>query len=388
MAVETNYDILGIPEGSTEREIRDAFRRLALQSHSDRGGESQQFIRIKQAYEDLKIGKKYPDTDDERLKNSRVFSGDMDADVMRRNQILGQQIYKEMMVAEEWAGALNRANATGSRLFGSKTLGEIELERKANGALSIKGNFMAGSLTYDGPVIMSGNITSPSWTEEYRTRIQVTRGDFKMVEPLVNKYRIENGAHLSVDNGNAVVGNVFGRKYRVDDTEGRVGVYDMREHRTLISAPRGKIVAEHVVNTVKLEADTVIVLNAEDDVVISAREVLFYGSKLTYDTTIELKRGGSIRFFERFSIQGLSGDATIRLENSKTVRLFNLKTKRIRSLPDDLVPDKEQYPKDATMVGNGFIITYEMLDGASIGERPKEKGSKKGGGWKSKLGIR
>ena len=28
--VESNYDILGIVEGKTEKEIRDAFRRLAL----------------------------------------------------------------------------------------------------------------------------------------------------------------------------------------------------------------------------------------------------------------------------------------------------------------------------------------------------------------------
>ena len=49
--------------------------------------------------------------------------------------------------------SLNRSNITGTRLFGSKTLGEIELERKATGTLSIKGNFMAGSLTYDGPII-------------------------------------------------------------------------------------------------------------------------------------------------------------------------------------------------------------------------------------------
>ena len=57
--VESNYDILGIVEGTTEKEIRDAFRRLALQFHSDRGGENEQFIKIKQAYDDLKIGKKY-----------------------------------------------------------------------------------------------------------------------------------------------------------------------------------------------------------------------------------------------------------------------------------------------------------------------------------------
>ena len=371
MAVESNYDILGISEGSTEKEIRDAFRRLALQSHSDRGGESKQFIRIKQAYEDLKIGKKYPDTEDERLKNSRVFSGDVDADVVRRNQILGQQIYKEMKVAEEWAAALNRANITATRLFGSKTLGEIELERKANGALSIKGNFMAGSLTYDGPVMMSGNITSPSWVDEYRTHIRLTRGDFKMVDPLENKYKIENGSRLTVENGNVVVGNVFGRKYRVDDVEGRVGVYQIRQRRTQISAPKGKIIVENVVNTVTLNADTVIVLDVEDDVVISTRELLFYGSKLTYDSVIELKRGGTMRFFERFSIQGLSGDAIIKLEDSKIIRLFNLKTRRIRNLPDELVPDKEQYAKDATMVGNGFVITYEMLERLPVGEKPR-----------------
>ena len=45
--VENNYDILRIVEGSTEKEIRDAFRRLALQFHSDRGGENEQFIKIK-----------------------------------------------------------------------------------------------------------------------------------------------------------------------------------------------------------------------------------------------------------------------------------------------------------------------------------------------------
>ncbi len=38
--VENNFDILGIVEGSNEREIRYAFRRLALQYHSDRGGEN------------------------------------------------------------------------------------------------------------------------------------------------------------------------------------------------------------------------------------------------------------------------------------------------------------------------------------------------------------
>jgi curved DNA-binding protein CbpA len=342
--VENNYDILGIVEGSTEKEIRDAFRRLALQFHSDRGGENEQFIKIKQAYDDLKIGKKYPQTDHEKLKNSKVYSGDSEADVRRKNQILGQELFKD-------------------------------------GALSIKGNFMAGKFTYDGPIIMQGSITSPSWTEEFQTDIHVINGDFKFINPLENKYKIDNGAKITVDNGNAIVGNIYGRKFRIEDPV-KVGVFQIQEHRTHISAPKGKIVAENLVDTVLLEADSVIVLNAEDDVIISAREILFYGGKLTYDSVIELKQGGLIRFFENFSIQGLSGDAIIKLENGKKIRLFDLKTKKIKDLADEFVPNKDNYNKDATMVGHGFTITYDMLDNLSLKPAKKQKQ-----GWASKFGF-
>jgi curved DNA-binding protein CbpA len=378
--VENNYDILGIVEGTSTKDIRDAFRRLALQYHSDRGGENEQFIKIKQAYEDLKIGKKYPETDIEKRKNSRVYSDETEFDVRRKNQILGQQLSKDMKTAEEWAAALNKSNSTATRLFGSKTLGEIELERKVNGALSIKGNFMAGSITYDGPIVMQGSITSPSWTEEFQTNIHLTSGDFKFINPLENKYKIENGARIVVDNGNVVVGNIYGRKFKVADSV-KVGVYQIQEHRTHISAPNGKIIAENIIDTVSADADTIIVLNVEDDVKISAREILFYGGKLTFDSEIELKQGGTIRFFETFSIQGLSGDATIKLENGKSIRFFNLKTKKIRDLADEFVPNKDNYSKDATMVGHGFTITYEMLDNLS------KKPTKQKSSWKSKLGF-
>ena len=378
--VESNYDILGIIEGSTEKEIRHAFRRFALRYHSDRGGENDQFIKIKQAYEDLKIGKKYPETDLEKIRNSRVYSGDSEENIRRKNRILGQELSKEMKIAEEWAVDLIRINSTGIRLFGSKTLGEIELERKANGTLSIKGNFMAGSLTYDGSIIMQGNITSPSWTEEFRTNIHLTKGDFKFINPLENKYRIENGARIIVDNGNVIVGNIFGRKYKIEDPEGRVGIYETREQRTHISAPKGKIIAENIINTVSLDADSIMVLTLEDDVQINAREILLYGSKITYDIIIKLKKGGVIRFFENFSIQSLSNDAIIQLENGKEIRLFDIKTKKIKDLADEFVPNKNEYDKDATMVGNGFIITYEMLDNLS-----KKPTKNQNVGWASKF---
>ena len=378
--VESNYDILGITEGSTEKEIRNAFRRLALRYHSDKGGENDQFIKIKQAYEDLKIGKKYPETDLEKIRKSRVYSGDSEENIRRKNRILGQELSKEMKIAEEWAADLIRTNSTATRLFGSKTLGEIELERKANGILSIKGNFMAGNLNYDGSIIMQGNITSPSWTEEFRTTIHLTKGDFKFINPLENKYKIENGARIIVDNGNVVVGNIFGRKYKIEDPEGRVGIYETREQRTHISAPKGKIIAENIINTVSLDADSIMVLNLEDDVQINAREILLYGSKITYDTIIKLKKSGMIRFFENFSIQSLSNDAIIELENGKKIRLFDIKTKKIKDLANEFVPNKNEYGKDATMVGNGFTITYEMLDNLS-----KKPTKNQNTGWASKF---
>ena len=368
--VESNYDILDIVEGSTEKEIRDGFRRLALQFHSDRGGDEEQFIKIKQAYEDLKIGKKYPETDNEKLRKSRVFTGDSEEDIRRKNQILGQELSKEMRIAQEWASTLNRSNLTATRLFGSKTLGEIELERKANGALSIKGNFMAGNLSYDGPIIMQGNVSSPSWTKEFGTKIHLTKGDFKFVEPIENKYKVENGAKIIVENGNVVIGNIFGRKYKVQDPEGRVGIYLTQENRTQIFAPRGKIILENAVNTVYLEADTIIALNLEDDVKIKGKEILLYGSKVTYDVIIELKRDGFIKFFENFSIQGISNDAKIRLENGKEIRLFDIKTKKIKDLADEFVPNKNDYPKDDTLVGKGFTITYQMLE--NLDKKPKK----------------
>ena len=378
--VESNYDILGVHEGASKREIQEAFRKLALQHHSDRGGNPEQFVKIKQAYDDLKIGKKYPDSDIEKQKKSKVYSGDDEEEIRRRNQIIAKELSREMKTAQEWAATLNSTNSTATRLFGSKTVGEIELERKANGALSIKGNFLAGSFTYDGPIIMQGNITSPSFSDDNVTNITLTKGDFRFVDPLEHKYKIDNGAIITVDNGDIIVGNVFGRKDKVQDPQGKVGVYLIKEHRTKLSAPNGKIVIENGVNTVSLDGKTIVALTLEDDVKIRAKEVLIYGPKVTYDVEIELLEDGYIRFFEDFSVQGLSDDAIIKLQNGKSFRLHDLKTKKIKDLPDEFVSNKNEFGKEDTMVGKGFTITYKMLDNLD-----KKTEKKSGNGWASKF---
>ena len=62
--------------------------------------------------------------------------------------------------------------------------------------------------------------------------------------------------------------------------------------------------------------------------------------------------------------------------------MFDLKTKKIKDLADEFVQYKENYNKDATMVGNGFTITYDMLDNLSKKPETKQKSS-----WSSKFGF-
>ena len=224
--VESNYQILGLKSNASRQEIRSAFRELALKHHSDRGGHDESFIKIKQAFEDLKVGKKFPDSPDERARKSKFVWGTDEEERKRQNTLLSDDVAKEIHVAQEWLEALSRAAATGTRLFGSKELGEIELERKASKALSIKGKFWAGKLFYDDHVFMWGSITNPYFSDskDSKTEIRLTHGTFKMTDPIDNGFNIENGTKITVDNGDIICGNVNGIREQVPDPEGRVGM--------------------------------------------------------------------------------------------------------------------------------------------------------------------
>ena len=71
--VESNYDILKIQSGASKKDIRRAYRSLVLKLHSDRGGDDEQFKRIQRAYEDLRIGKKYPDRIVEKKGEGKIL---------------------------------------------------------------------------------------------------------------------------------------------------------------------------------------------------------------------------------------------------------------------------------------------------------------------------
>ena len=48
--------------------------------------------------------------------------------------------------------------------------------------------------------------------------------------------------------------------------------------------------------------------------------------------------------------------------NKRDLFEIKIKTKKIKDLADEFVPDKTNYNKDETMMGNGFTITYQMLE--------------------------
>lgn len=363
--VQSNFEILGIRDDATKHEIRDAFRKLVLEHHSDRGGDDEEFKKIKQAFDDLKVGKKFPDSPEEKTKKSRFYSGDSEEEKRKRNLILSHDVSQEVRRAQEWAEALARTDAVGSRLFGSKELGQLEFERKATKALSIKGKFWAGNLTYDGPVIMWGSISNPYFSEKEneKTIIHVTNGKFSLIDPIENGYVVENGAKIIVDNGDLIVGDVFGKKEILPDPSGKVGLSITNEHFTELVAPKGKIVGGFIRNTVKLEADSIMVVTLEDNVMLKGRDISILGNKVTYDVVIELLKGGMVKFHDQGSGFDISDDAILRLENGKEFRLHDL--------------------KKSELIGyGGSEITYDYLD--SIGIK-KTNGQKKN--WKSKFGF-
>ena len=69
------YAALGVPKTATVDDIKRAFRRLASQHHPDKGGDTQKFQAIQQAYATLGDEQNVPNTTipDHSFQDSRAF---------------------------------------------------------------------------------------------------------------------------------------------------------------------------------------------------------------------------------------------------------------------------------------------------------------------------
>jgi len=181
-----------------------------------------------------------------------------------------------------------------------------------------------------------------------------------MIDSIRNRYDIDGGAQITVDNGDMEVGNVRGKRQRVEDPQGRVGMTTIREHFSHLKAPNGKIITGDVRDTVKLDADTVITLNLVDNVKVTGKNILVYGSKVTYDVEFFLKKDGKIRFYDQGSGFDISDDSVVNLENGKKIKIRDLKRDKLISLGGkdityDYIDDRENIKKSAKKnSGNKF----------------------------------
>ena len=69
---EKYYELLGVDKSATPHEIKKAHRKLALKHHPDKGGDSEKFKEINQAYEVLRDEEKraiYDKYGEEGLEN-------------------------------------------------------------------------------------------------------------------------------------------------------------------------------------------------------------------------------------------------------------------------------------------------------------------------------
>jgi DnaJ family protein A protein 2 len=97
------YDILGISKHSTEKDIREAYRKLAFKLHPDRGGNAEKFKEIVNAYEILKDEEKRRSYDNGTLENNNMFINKCNSIVVQINVSLeefynGDKIMKKISI--------------------------------------------------------------------------------------------------------------------------------------------------------------------------------------------------------------------------------------------------------------------------------------------------
>ena len=69
-----------------------------------------------------------------------------------------------------------------------------------------------------------------------------------------------------------------------------------------------------------------------DNVKVTGKNILVYGSKVTYDVEFFLKKGGKIRFYDQGSGFDISDDSVVNLENGKKIKIRDLKRDKLISL--------------------------------------------------------
>jgi curved DNA-binding protein len=88
------YDILGVKETASEKEIKEAFKSLAKKHHPDRGGDEKKFKEINEAYDTLKNSNKRQEYDAIRKYGARN-NGAGDGFNFNINDMFDENVFQE-----------------------------------------------------------------------------------------------------------------------------------------------------------------------------------------------------------------------------------------------------------------------------------------------------
>lgn len=235
------HDILEISTTATKQEIKEAYRLKAKQLHPDRGGNMSDFIELKHAY-DLAI-QLVGETPREKTK----------------------RVAKIMVKIQKWSDGYGE---------GTKTFDNIMECKKSNKTLQLIGTFLAGKLSFNGNILISGDISSPLGGL-YTTYIN---GDDILIEG-----DITNDAHIT---GKSITANnVFG--FIKSQTEP-----NSHDNKPLYTRLIGKdsIYVHDCSGPVILTAKEIQVGNIKDGVQILADHVIITGDIITKDCEIHAKK--------------------------------------------------------------------------------------------------
>ncbi len=309
--MENHHAVLGVSRGADRSEIREAFRRRALECHPDvSGGDSGEFMAARRAYE--------------ALVNPVVSREDEAA-----------RLHAEMLRAEKWCADPSS--------FGTADFGDATFE-KYGGSVRIAGRLRAGTLRFGGRVLVYGDVSSPPWGGPHRTVLQ-GGGGVDVRGSILNGAEVRGRDVFAVD--------VFGLR-RVEMDAVRVGVsWDASLHAS-ITADGGNAVLRNCTGPARIRGDVVDVWDVRDGCVLEGRRVVVRGNTVTHDCTIRVSESLS---FTTGQMLGLSDNCTISWDGGE-VKLGRLKTYRTGRLPG---LDGAQ----GTMVGGGFVMTVQMLQHAA-----------------------
>ena len=307
--MENHHEVLGVRYGADHQEIRDAFRRRALECHPDvmGGVDGGEFMAARRAYE--------------ALVNPVVGREDEAA-----------RLHAEMRRAAEWCAD---PSSFGTADFGGATF------EKYGGSVRIAGRLRAGRLEFGGRVTVYGDVSSPPWGGPHGTALRGGEG-------VDIRGSVLNGAEVRGRDVFAV--DVSGLR-RVEKDAVRVGVgWDASLHARI--GADGVAVLRHCAGPARVRGDTVDVWDVRDGCVLEGRRVVVRGSTVTHDCTIRVSESLT---FTTDRMLGLSDDCTISWDDGGgEVNLGRLKTYKVDRLPgfDGTT---------GTMVGNGFVMTVRML---------------------------